>query len=65
MIFEIGKKYCDKFYGGNVKKAVAEKDGILWTPQRISVAFSGGHGTEKDLKEYMKNNKMYAYFVLI
>lgn len=65
MILEISKSYCDKFYSGDIKKVIEEKDGILWTPERIRAAFSGGYGTEKDLKRYMNDNKQYVIFVEI
>ena len=31
MVLEIGKSYVNKFYNGNLEKAVENKDGILWT----------------------------------
>lgn len=63
MILEIGKSYVEKIYNGNLKECIKQKDGILWTPNRIKNAFSLGNGTEKDLKEYINNNKKYCYFV--
>jgi hypothetical protein len=63
VILEIGKSYINKFYGGDVCAAVKEKDGILWTPEKIKAAFNNGNGSIKDLKNYISNNKKYAYFV--
>ncbi len=63
MILEIGKNYVQKFYNGNLQKAVEEKDGTAWTLERIQGAFNGGNGTEKDLQRYMSDNRRHAYFV--
>lgn len=65
MILEIDKSYVEKFYNGDLKKCIIEKDGMLWTDERIKGAFNFGKGTKKDLKEYMKDNQKYAYFVEI
>lgn len=63
MILEIGKSYVTKFYNGNLMDAVKEKDGILYTDEIIKSAFNFGNGTIKDLKNYIENNKKYAFFV--
>ena len=63
MILEIGKSYINKFYGGDLAAAVKEKDGILWTDEKIKLAFNNGNGSIKDLKNHINNNKKYAYFV--
>lgn len=63
MILEIGKSYIYKFYGGDIAAAVKEKDGILWTNENIKAAFNNGNGTIKNLKNYINNNKKYAFFV--
>lgn len=63
MILEIGKSYVNRFYNGNLKEAVKNKDGILWTSEKIKSAFNNGNGTEKHLKNHIENNKKYAYFV--
>lgn len=63
MILEIGKSYVSKVYGGNLAAVVAARDGILWTPDYIKLAFNHHNGTEKDLKRHIENNKDLAYFV--
>ena len=63
MLLEIGKSYVKRFYGGDLNAAVKEKDGFLWTNERIKKAFSHGSGTASDLKKYTKNNANSAYFV--
>lgn len=63
MILEIGKGYVNNFYNGKITDAVKEKDGILWTDERIKNAFNSGNGTIKDLKNYINNNKQFAFFV--
>ena len=63
MILEIGKSYINKFYSGDLKAAILKKDGVLWTDEKIKAAFNFGNGTIKDLKNYINNNKKYAFFV--
>ena len=63
MILEIGKSYIKRFYNGNLKEAVKNKDGILWTDEKIKAAFNNGNGTKKHLKNHIENNKKYCYFV--
>ena len=63
MILETGKSYISKFYGGDLNAAIKEKDGILWTNEKIKAAFNSGNGTIKELNEHIKNNKKFAYFV--
>lgn len=65
MIFEIGKSYVKKFYNGNLKQCIQEKDVIIWTDERIKKAFNFGNGTIKDLNRYMHDNKEFCYFVEI
>ena len=63
MILEIGKSYINRFYNGSLNEAVKNKGGVLWTDEKIKVAFNCGNGTKKDLKNYINNNKKYCYFV--
>lgn len=63
MLLEIGKKYVQEFYNGKLYAAVAQKDGVLWTDDRICKSFNFGNGTIKDLQRYINDNKKYAYFV--
>lgn len=65
MFLEIGKSYVKRFYNGDVSAAVKERDGILWTDERIKAAFNNGNGTKSDLKNHIQNNKAFAYFVNI
>lgn len=65
MILEIDRAELREYYKGNIKRAIAEKGGLLWTTERIKHAFNFGNGTEKDLKQYMKDNKIYCVFVEI
>lgn len=36
-----------------------------WTPERIKGAFNWGMGTEKDLREHIKDNKLYCKFIRV
>ena len=63
MVLEIGKSYVKKFYNSNLDEAIKNKDGILWTDEKIKSAFQNGDGTIKDLKNHISNNKKYAYFM--
>lgn len=63
MILEIGKSYINRFYNGNLQQAIKNKDGLLWTAEKIKNAFNSGNGTKKHLNEHIKNNKKYCYFV--
>jgi hypothetical protein len=63
MILEIGKSYVNRFYNGDLQEAVKNKDGILWTDEKIKLAFNNGNGTKKHLKNCIENNKKYAFFV--
>lgn len=67
MIYEISRKILNEVYGGDTKESreKAIKDGYFldWSKERIRNAFSGGNGTEIDLKRYMNNNKKYCVFV--
>ena len=65
MILEISKNYVKKFYSGDIKKAVAENDGVKWTQERIKAAFNFGNGTPEDLRRYMADNAAYSYFVTV
>ena len=62
MIHEYDKEYLHKHYHGN-KTAMREAgDCVIWTQERIQKCFAFGHGTEKDLREYMNNNARYCIF---
>lgn len=65
MVLEIGKSYINRFYNGNLNAAIKEKEGILWTDEKIKAAFNCGNGTKKDLKNHIENNKKYAFFVRV
>ena len=65
MIIEVCKKndpYLKQHYHNNPLEMVQAMDGLLWTPDRIKSAFSFGNGTEKDLREYMDNNRKFCAF---
>ena len=62
MILELDKKYCREQYKGNKKQMIEQQDGLIWDDERIRHAFSFGHGTEKDLRRYINDNKCYAWF---
>ncbi|MBQ5902099.1 MAG: hypothetical protein IIW83_02490 [Clostridia bacterium] len=63
MYIEIGKSAVDKFCNGNIKTAIKAGYFNEWTPERIKGAFNNGRGTEKDFARYMRDNKIYCYFV--
>lgn len=63
MILELGKSFVNNVYSGDLKAAISDGAGILWTDEKIKAAFSFGAGTNKDLRRYMLRNKKYAYFV--
>ena len=62
MIHEYDKKYLRKHYKGNKAAMRSAGDCVIWTPERIEKCFAFGHGTEKDLREYMSNNERYCIF---
>jgi hypothetical protein len=41
------------------------KEQFEWTGEKIKGAFNFGHGTLKDLKRYMDDNKKYCQYVLL
>lgn len=55
MIFEINKKYVEKF--GNAEEAIKEGYFIEWNDKSIKEAFNNGNGTMNHFKNYMTNNK--------
>ena len=69
---EIGKDYLKKEYNGDVKAAVAARDGIIFDSvekvQRALDSFNQD-GNEKRaeevLKKHMDNNKKYCIYVEI
>lgn len=63
MVLEIGKNYVKRYYDGNLTECINQKDGLLWTPERIKAAFRNGNGTEEDLNRYINDNKQFAFFV--
>lgn len=62
MIHEYDKKYLREHYKGNKAAMRNAGDCVIWTLERIEKCFAFGHGTEKDLREYMSNNKRYCIF---
>lgn len=62
MIYEYSKSYLQKQYKGNKAAMRNAGDCIIWTQERIEKCFACGQGTEKDLHEYMRNNKQYCIF---
>lgn len=63
MIIEIGKKYLKEEYNNNTKAAIKARDFLEWNAEKIKHAFNFGNGTEKDLQEYMNNNKKSSIFL--
>jgi len=63
MVLEISKSYVQKFYNGKLQEAVKQKDGILWTDEKIKNTFNCGNGTVKDLQKHIRYNRKYCYFV--
>lgn len=63
MILEIGKSFVNNVYSGDLKAAISDEAGILWTDEKIKAAFNNGNGSIKDLKNHINNNKKYAFFV--
>lgn len=63
MIIEIDKRILKNEYNNDIKKAITDGFYMTWTQERIKGAFSFGNGTEKDLKQYMENNKKYCVFL--
>ena len=63
MVIEIGKKYLQDFYDGNLKECVAAMDGVIWDENTIRAAFNFGNGTEEDFQRYMDDNKKYCIYV--
>lgn len=59
--YEVGKDGIAKF--GSIEAAIAEGWYMDWNNNRIKGAFAFGHGTEKDLMQYVKINKPYLVFL--
>lgn len=69
---EIGRDYLKKEYGGDIKAAVASRDGIIFDSvekvQRALDYFNQDGDekrAEKVLKRHMENNKKYCIYVEI
>lgn len=65
VIIEVCKKgdpYLKQYYNNDPLAMVKAGDGLFWDAERIRSAFSFGHGTEKDLKRYMSDNKRFCMF---
>lgn len=69
---EIGRDYLKKEYGGDIKAAVAARDGIIFDSvekvQRALDYFNQDGDekrAEKVLKRHMENNKKYCIYVEI
>ena len=63
MVIEIGRKYLQDFYNGNLKECVAAMDGVIWDENRIKNAFNFGNGTKEDFQRYMNDNKKHCIYV--
>lgn len=61
-IIELSRKRCDEDYNGNFKKMIEVKDGLIFDAEITQRAFNFGNGTEKDLKEYIRNNKIFCKY---
>ena len=61
-ILEISKKYLREFYNNNIQKIIEEKDGIIFNDYTIKQTFKNGHGTVKDLKQFIENNRAYCHY---
>lgn len=69
---EIGRDYLRKEYNGDLKAAVAARDGIIFdSVEKVQCAldYSNQDGDEKRaekvLKRHMENNKIYCIYVEI
>lgn len=49
-------------YGGCISEMERAGDFIDWTQERIKKSFAFGLGTEKDLSEYIRNNRKFCIF---
>lgn len=63
MIWEIAKDYLKEYYNNDIAEAIKQKDGMLWTDERIKGAFRRGNGTEADLKREIYWNRKNFLFV--
>lgn len=65
MIIEVCKKgdpYLKQYYNNDPLAMVKAEDGLSWDAERIRSAFNFGHGTEKDLRRYIADNKRFCMF---
>ena len=62
MIYEYDKKHLRECYHGNKDAMRKVGDCVIWTQEHIQKCFAFGEGTEKDLREYMRNNTRYCIF---
>ena len=61
LVYEISKNAVTR--RGGLEKAIEAGAYSIWTPERVKLAFSFGHGTEKDFNRYMQDNKQFCYFI--
>ena len=61
-IIELDKRFCREEYGGNYQRMIEEEDGVIFDDERIRNAFSGGHGTGKDLMRFINDNRIFARY---
>lgn len=57
---ELSKKYIEKHYNNDKKKAIQAKDGIIFNDEKINKSFGDGW---TGFYRYMKDNRQYCYFI--
>ena len=60
-ILELSKSYVNKYYNGDLKKAINEKDGIVFDSKKIALTF----GSLKEFERYKKDNSIFCHYVNI
>ena len=58
-ILEISKSYVRKFYDGDLKAAIKEKDGIIFDNDTIISFF----GSLKEFERYKKDNSIFCHYI--
>lgn len=56
---EISKSYVMKFYDGDLKAAIKEKDGIIFDNDTIISSF----GSLKEFERYKNDNSIFCHYI--
>lgn len=61
-VLEFSKRYLKRYYNGDYKALINNRDGVLFTDESIKNTFAGGHGTYSDFYRYIGFNREFCKF---